>query len=206
MLCCMYSMVPIAMAASATLATPPVPVTAHAPRFGGAPAGTGTFILHDDFGAPPDLAAGSAREKVSRRNNLAIHTVREHIHRRPADNHAVPRLAGIARLSVGRFARVFKQKVGMPPHRYVCLVRIRHALALLEHGATPLQAALASGFYDQSHLSRSVKAISAALQIRRPITQHAFDLLQRPIFPALDEPGVLVGNLAIPLPLTEHCS
>ena len=100
-----------------------------------------------------------ARFEVSRRQVMAIDAICAQIRHCPAGDHALPVLAAMARLGVGRFGRVFKHHVGVPPHRYVSQVRVRHALKLLQAGATPLQAALASGFYDQSHLLRSMKVL-----------------------------------------------
>ena len=68
-------------------------------------------------------------------------------------------LAAITGLSVWRFATVFRERMGMAPHRYVNLQRVRHAQALLAQGATLASAASASGFFDQSHLSRRFKRV-----------------------------------------------
>jgi AraC-like DNA-binding protein len=68
-------------------------------------------------------------------------------------------LAAITGLSVWRFATVFRERVGMAPHRYVSLQRVRHAQALLRQGATLASAASESGFCDQSHLSRRFKRL-----------------------------------------------
>lgn len=63
-------------------------------------------------------------------------------------------LAATAGLSVSRFATLFRLEVGISPHRYVCLVRIRHAQRLLRHGIPPSVVATEVGFFDQSHLGR----------------------------------------------------
>jgi AraC-like DNA-binding protein len=63
-------------------------------------------------------------------------------------------LAGIAGLSVSRFATLFRSEVGIPPHRYLCLVRVRHAQRLLGYGWPPSVVATEVGFFDQSHLGR----------------------------------------------------
>lgn len=63
-------------------------------------------------------------------------------------------LAATAGLSVSRFATLFRQEVGIPPHRYVCLVRIQHAKRLLRDGVPPCEVAAEVGFFDQSHLGR----------------------------------------------------
>ncbi|SIO07849.1 transcriptional regulator, AraC family [Paraburkholderia phenazinium] len=66
-------------------------------------------------------------------------------------------LAAKADLSVSRFAALFRAEVGISPHRYVCLVRIRHAQRLLRRGLPPSIVATEVGFFDQSHLGRHFK-------------------------------------------------
>lgn len=66
-------------------------------------------------------------------------------------------LAAKAELSVSRFAAVFRAEMGISPHRYVCLVRIRHAQRLLRRGLPPSIVATEVGFFDQSHLGRHFK-------------------------------------------------
>ncbi|WP_286137958.1 AraC family transcriptional regulator [Polaromonas sp. C04] len=68
-------------------------------------------------------------------------------------------LAAISGLSVWRFATVFRERIGMAPHRYVSLQRVRYAQALLREGAALASAASESGFCDQSHLSRRFKRL-----------------------------------------------
>jgi transcriptional regulator GlxA family with amidase domain len=66
-------------------------------------------------------------------------------------------LAAAAELSVSRFAALFRAQVGISPHRYVCLVRVRHAERLLRGGVPPSVVATEVGFFDQSHLGRHFK-------------------------------------------------
>lgn len=69
-------------------------------------------------------------------------------------------LAELARMcdrSLHRFATVFRQEVGIPPHQYLCRLRVRHAQSLLRQGTSPIVAAVETGFFDQSHLSRHFK-------------------------------------------------
>lgn len=68
-------------------------------------------------------------------------------------------LAQLARLSVSRFVAVFRLNVGMTPHRYVTVARVRLAQSLLRQGFSPSLAAHECGFYDQSHLSRALKSV-----------------------------------------------
>jgi len=68
-------------------------------------------------------------------------------------------LALHAGLSAYHFARAFKASVGMPPHRYLLEQRIKRAAELLERTEQSLTSiALALGFADQSHFSRSFHA------------------------------------------------
>jgi len=66
-------------------------------------------------------------------------------------------LAALAGLSVWRFATVFREQLGLPPHRYIRLQRVRRAQLLLGQGVPPAAVAGEVGFYDQSHLARSFK-------------------------------------------------
>ncbi len=66
-------------------------------------------------------------------------------------------LAALAGLSVWRFATVFREHMGVSPHRYICTQRVRHAQTLLRQGMPLASVASAVGFCDQSHLSRRFK-------------------------------------------------
>ena len=63
-------------------------------------------------------------------------------------------LCGCAGLSKSTLLRAFTQVKGMTPYRYLQTVRIGNAKKLLEQGATLMDAALQTGFYDQSHFSK----------------------------------------------------
>jgi AraC-like DNA-binding protein len=70
-----------------------------------------------------------------------------------------PSISDVARecrLSADHFARAFRQATGVPPHRWLTKKRIERAKELLSEGDLELaQVALACGFVDQSHLSRT---------------------------------------------------
>jgi len=69
-------------------------------------------------------------------------------------------LAKIAGRSPFHFTRVFARSVGMTPHRYVVHLRLQRALELMRDGRHGLtQVAAATGFADQSHLSRWVRRV-----------------------------------------------
>ena len=71
---------------------------------------------------------------------------------------APPTLAALAELvGLSRFqlVRQFAQAHGLPPFAWLQQHRVRHAQALIAQGTGLSEAALASGFADQSHLTRS---------------------------------------------------
>ena len=102
-------------------------------------------------GAQPASGTGS---RGARSVELAITYIERHF----AERIALERLAGLAHLSLCRFATVFRRQVGMSPYRYVCSTRIRHAQDLLRQGHPASVVAGEVGFFDQSHFSRHFKS------------------------------------------------
>jgi len=68
-------------------------------------------------------------------------------------------LADLSALSVSRFATVFRQRIGVSPYKYLCLLRIRRAQTLLLEGVPGSVVAVEVGFFDQSHLARHFKRL-----------------------------------------------
>lgn len=64
-------------------------------------------------------------------------------------------LAAMAGLSRYQLVRQFSKAHGLPPFAWLQQHRVSHAQALIANGATLLDAALTSGFSDQSHLTRA---------------------------------------------------
>lgn len=104
------------------------------------------------------VRTGGTRALNGLRTRAGIELAIAQIHASPAGDLSVATLAARACLSMWRFTVIFKGLTGESPHRYVTRVRVGHAQNLLRQGFTPVDAAQASGFYDQSHLSRSMKA------------------------------------------------
>lgn len=70
-------------------------------------------------------------------------------------------LADMVGLSEAYFARAFKASTGVSPHRWYLAAKIREAQkALLETDDTLANVALASGFADQSHFTRTFRTIA----------------------------------------------
>lgn len=64
-------------------------------------------------------------------------------------------LAAQAGLSRYQFLRAFTRLTGLPPHAYLLQRRTQHARRLVGSGMALADAAAASGFSDQSHMTRS---------------------------------------------------
>lgn len=74
-------------------------------------------------------------------------------------NVSINELCRIAALSRFHLVHVFSQEIGVPPHAYLRQVRLRHAKRLLAGGSSIACAAAATGFADQSHLTRWLKRV-----------------------------------------------
>jgi AraC-like DNA-binding protein len=94
---------------------------------------------------------------MTKRSSEGIQRALRHIELHFGQRLSLAELAEMAGLSVWRFATVFRQKVGLSPHRYICRLRVQRAQALIRDGMAPATAASEAGFYDQSHLSRHFK-------------------------------------------------
>jgi transcriptional regulator of acetoin/glycerol metabolism len=90
----------------------------------------------------------------------ALRRVREYIAAHIHESLDIATLAPLAGLSVYHFSRAFKASMGMPPHRYLLEQRIRKAAELIERSEQLLiNIALAVGFADQAHFSRTFHAL-----------------------------------------------
>jgi AraC-like DNA-binding protein len=76
-----------------------------------------------------------------------------------ADSISLDTLAGVVQLSPFQLCRSFGKAYGLSPHSYQTALRVDRAKRLLAGGAALADAALATGFYDQSHLHRHFQRI-----------------------------------------------
>jgi len=86
-------------------------------------------------------------------------------------------LAGVAELSLHHFARMFKQTIGLAPHRYVLERRVENAKTMLRAPDSSLvDISLSTGFCSQSHFtstfSRIVGVTPAQFQGRSRRVRH----------------------------------
>ncbi len=83
--------------------------------------------------------------------------VLELLHDAYAQNLNLERMAAVARLTPFQLIGAFNRTIGLTPHAYLTQLRIRAAIAHLAAGRPLSEAAVASGFYDQSALTRHFK-------------------------------------------------
>lgn len=102
-------------------------------------------------------AAAAVSRAAPRRDRTIVDATLAAIHRRFRERLTVDHLAAAAGLSPFQLIRQFKRVTGMPPHAHLSRARLDAAMRLLQHDASPADAALASGFYDQSALTHAFK-------------------------------------------------
>ncbi|GAA0439666.1 AraC family transcriptional regulator [Acrocarpospora corrugata] len=99
----------------------------------------------DDNPAPPDpRLARDLRDLLDSHINegISLDEAARHLHRHPT-----------------HLIRAFTRAYAMAPHQYLTSRRVDQARHLLLQGLPPSTAAIDSGFYDQSHLTRHFKRI-----------------------------------------------
>ncbi len=92
----------------------------------------------------------------------AVRIAREFLSERLSEKMSLEEAAKEAGLSRHHFIRVFSRATGFSPHAYRTLRRIDRAKSLLLGGLTPAEAALETGFSDQSHFTHVFKKIVGA--------------------------------------------
>jgi AraC family transcriptional regulator len=91
---------------------------------------------------------------------LKLQQVREYINEYLHQDIKLIELAAIAQMSPYHFLRLFKQSMGVTPHKYILQCRIEKAKCLLQDGELSIaDVAARVGFCDQSHFTRYFKRI-----------------------------------------------
>lgn len=107
------------------------------------------------------LIARYAEQRPQARNvgkeHQAVKLVRDYLEAQYAEQVTLAQLASLAQLSPYHLLRVVHAELGLPPHAYLTQVRVARAKKLLGLGMSIPQAALETGFVDQSHLTRHFK-------------------------------------------------
>ena len=99
------------------------------------------------------------RSVPSPRSTAALQRVRDLLDAEYARTVTIRELADEAGLSTFHLIRVFRASFGLPPYKYLEHVRIQQARRLIRHGLPLTHVVHATGFSDQSHLTRYFKRI-----------------------------------------------
>lgn len=101
-----------------------------------------------------------------------IHAAREEIDGNVAAQHSLWQLSSAVAMSPFAFARIFRELVGLPPHRYLLRRRLQRARTLLESGMAVTDACFEVGFNNLSHFTRTYQRHFGALpsSVKRHIT------------------------------------
>ncbi len=86
--------------------------------------------------------------------------VRDFLEEHYAERVSLDDLSRLAGLDKYCLLRAFTRVMGITPYRYLENVRIVRAKALLEAGVAPVEAALSTGFTDQSHFTKFFKCFT----------------------------------------------
>jgi AraC family transcriptional regulator len=112
----------------------------------------GVLIAHHTRQAKLRVRGSLGKEVLARLRDYVVAHLDEPIE--------VAALASMAGRSPFHFTRVFARSVGVTPYRYVVHLRLQRAVELLREGKSGLaEIAAATGFADQSHLSRWVRRV-----------------------------------------------
>jgi len=86
-----------------------------------------------------------------------VEAAREMLRERYAQPHTLEGTARAVGMSPFHFSRVFRQMIGVPPHRYLVHARLKEAAWRLREGAGVTETCYATGFGNLSHFIRSFR-------------------------------------------------
>ncbi|NGO43311.1 helix-turn-helix transcriptional regulator [Streptomyces ureilyticus] len=101
---------------------------------------------------------GPTGERPSPDHGVA-HTLRELLDARLVPGIALDEAARLVHAHPAHLVRAFSAAFGIAPHQYLMSRRVDRARRLLLGGHPPSEVATATGFYDQSHLTRHFKRL-----------------------------------------------
>jgi AraC family transcriptional regulator len=110
------------------------------------------------------VSRSAARKPRAGLTRKRLHRVMEHIAAHVDSGIRLSDLAETAGVSPHYFAELFKESTGVSPHQYVLRHRVGRARELLrDPRVTVLEAAIRTGFVDQSHFSKMFRRIVGVL-------------------------------------------
>jgi AraC-like DNA-binding protein len=115
--------------------------------------------LVDTLRAICERHAKPTAPSAPRTSPTSLQRVRDYLDEHFAEQVCLADLARVAELSAFHLIRQFRRYYGVPPHRHLELVRVQRAKVMLQQGARISDVAYATGFSDQSHLTRQFKRV-----------------------------------------------
>ena len=111
-------------------------------------------LLLQNCGQPFDRCSPECRTEIEKACGYMEVHFKERIY--------LDQICRCAGLSKSTLLRAFTKSKGVTPYRYLETIRINEAKKLLAEGMTPVEAAIETGFSDQSHLSNYFNQIGRA--------------------------------------------
>lgn len=110
----------------------------------------------------------------ARRMHPSVNRVMMSLEDHPLETAAtsLAQLSAIAGLSASRFAHVFTHSIGMPLRPYLRWLRLQRAAVEIVRGHSATEAALAAGFSDVAHLTRTFRRTLGVTPRGLPSTSH----------------------------------
>jgi AraC-like DNA-binding protein len=102
-------------------------------------------LLISNYGQPFENCVLECRDEIDKACKFIEKHYTEHIY--------MDQICKCAGLSKSALLRAFTKTKGITPYRYLQTIRVNEAKKLLEQGVTPVEAAMKTGFSDQSHFT-----------------------------------------------------
>ncbi|MBL7743440.1 MAG: AraC family transcriptional regulator [Chitinophagaceae bacterium] len=104
--------------------------------------------------------AEEEEDKIATRYDPRIKLLVDFIHSNFKEDISLKQMSGLVNLNPFHVVRLFKKNTGLSPYDYLLIIKTEHAKQLLRQGYKVQDAASRSGFYDASHLNRSLRRIT----------------------------------------------
>jgi AraC-like DNA-binding protein len=101
----------------------------------------------------------SLKARTVYNDSTVVTKIRDYLKEHATHNVTLEQLSNLTNVTPSYVSRVFKKSVGLPPHEYQTQLRVNHAKRLLQEGIVPVEVAVESGFYDQSHLNKHFRKL-----------------------------------------------
>lgn len=106
---------------------------------------------------------GGGEPRKARPESTAVKRAAEmidaHVQTSPTAQFSISEIADEVGLNANYLIQCFTKSLGMPPRKYLIFKKICCAKKLMARGDSPLEAALALGFYDQAHFIRHFRKV-----------------------------------------------